>query len=390
MKITLVIPTRNRSALAMEAIRSLLGQEGCALEVVVSDNSSSEDDVRRLAEFCGASGHARLHYVRPPHAMGHAPHWDWALEQAMARTGGTHFGIHYDRKLWKPRSLRFLCAAAERFPDDVITYSCDTVFTNGRVVHATHSPATGRLYAIETAQVVRMAAAGAVRDMDTLFPHLLNCITPRPVLERIRAQFGSICDSTGPDAAFAFRLCAAAERYLHLDRSLVVVYAFGVSNGWAYLRRDAGSTTLRDYLQLNAGRLSLDAAPIPGLMLGQNVLFHEYGLVQRVAGTERFPPIDREGYLRELAFGLTLVEDPAVRAELRAVLERHGWREEERPRRTLPRRIAARIARMLRRTPRSRRFASEEEAVRYLLESPPRLQAHNPVLARYRPVEIPA
>ena len=93
----------------------------------------------------------------------------------------------------------------------------------------------------------------------------------------------------------------------------------------------------------------LDAAPIPGLEIGQNMLFHEYVLAQRVFGTERFPPIDPDGYLRELGTALRLVADPDTRQEFRSTLERHGWRagvhdrDPDAPRGLTPARIARSI-----------------------------------------------
>ena len=48
----------------------------------------------------------------------------------------------------------------------------------------------------------------------------------------------------------------------------------------------------------------LDAAPILGLNMGQNVLFHEYELVRRVTDDPEFKPIEMRGYLRELGHSL--------------------------------------------------------------------------------------
>ena len=75
-----------------------------------------------------------------------------------------------------------------------------------------------------------------------------------------------------------------------------------------------------------ATRPWLDAAPIPGLNLGQNVLFHEYEVVRRATNHPAFQPVERSGYLRELASSLWYVEDPVRREELRKTLEQHGWR----------------------------------------------------------------
>ena len=55
------------------------------------------------------------------------------------------------------------------------------------------------------------------------------------------------------------------------------------SNGWGYLRgKETGAWA--DWIKLWGDRPWIDAAPIPGINLGYNVMFHEYNLVRRVAG----------------------------------------------------------------------------------------------------------
>ena len=68
-----------------------------------------------------------------------------------------------------------------------------------------------------------------------------------------------------------------------------------------------------------------------GLNLGQNIFYHEYMLVRREAGQDRFPPVEMEGYLRDLARGLLFVSDPGRRSEMRDVLVSHGWKDDSEP-----------------------------------------------------------
>ena len=61
-----VIPTRNRAAIAMNAIRSALDQPVGNLNVLVSDNSTLEKERETLAAFCSSQSGERLRYIRPP------------------------------------------------------------------------------------------------------------------------------------------------------------------------------------------------------------------------------------------------------------------------------------------------------------------------------------
>jgi hypothetical protein len=390
MKLALVLPTRHRAAFAINAVQSLLSQRGCDVAVIVSDNSSREDEVAQLETFCRELGDPRLFYLRPPSALAMPPHWDWALGRALELTDATHFGIQYDRKLWKPDHLRMLAAACAFEPETLVTYACDFTYQKESLVGTWQMPASGRLYEIWTARVVEMAARGMIYEMGHAFPVLSNCMIPRGVLERVRSRFGNFCDSSTPDTAFAFRFCALEEKYLHFDRAVVIVYASGLSNAISLFRGERGGTW-DDFAQLWGDRPWAPAAPIPDLRLGQNVSFHEYNLVQRVMGEERFPPIDQRGYLRELARALPLISDPLRQTEMRSVLQKRGWAEEEQPRaRPFHRRAIGRLRRLFRHEKQiqERTFDNEAKAVDSLLENPLPLAEENPLIAIMQPREV--
>ncbi|HUJ13500.1 MAG TPA: hypothetical protein VL284_06870 [Thermoanaerobaculia bacterium] len=396
-EIAFVIPTRHRARLACEAIQALLPQMTAgAVQLFVSDNSANDADVRELRDFCSALGSSAVVYLRPPESLSMGTHWNWALEQAMARSNATHFGIHYDRKLVKPHAAARLVACADRHPDLLIVYPCDFTHRVENGFVAWQFPVSGREYLMRTSLVIERSASGAITEMGQTWPVLSNCIVPRAVFDRIRARFGSICDSFTPDGSFAYRFCATDDRYLFLDKAIQVMRAFSLSNGLAYYRRDSGGT-FGDFTRLWGDRPWLDAAPIPGLTLGNNCIFHEYTLVQRVAGRHRFPPVDHAGYLREIALGLRYIADLDERAALRAMLEERGWREEtqtpnpppllsrirRRAVRALPRILRQAVRKM--RPPRDPVFPTEEEAVQYLLEHERRPVKHNTLLDVMQP-----
>jgi hypothetical protein len=320
MKLGVVIPTRNRAELAILAIRALLAQP-CDLQVLVSDNSTSSSEVETLAAFCDAAGDARLVRLRPPRELSMPAHWEWALRQATERFDSTHFTIHYDRKTFRPGHLALLTDLAARFPGELITYPSD--YTGGDERHVTlwQAPATGRLYAIRTQRIAQLFAEGRWAVTAQAAPILANCVVPRATLDRIRARFGSTCDSIAPDSCFWFRFSALEERSLHFDRSLSVLHHAQFGHGYHYQHGDVA------YFRKPFGDVPwLTAAPIPGLDLGLNALYHEYELVRRETG-DRLPPIDRDGYLRDLASFIPLLPDPSARAGMLAVLRQHGFTE---------------------------------------------------------------
>jgi hypothetical protein len=390
----------------MRAAAGLLAEGGEELRVLVSDNSTDEGQAEQLAAFCRARGGARLTYLRAPQLV-MPTHWDWAVEQALARHASTHISVHYDRKVPKPGRMRALLDAIARHPDRVITYAVDQVNEQQPGFVLWQPPCTGRLYEIPTARVSEMASEGRIAEMGHSFPILSNCAVPRPVFAEIRRRFGDICDATGPDAAFTFRFCALAESYMHLDASLSIVYATYRSNGAGYL--SGRPTDYQDFKRTWGDRPWLDAVPLPGLDLGWNVLFQEYELVRREVGDERIPPLSRQGYLDGLAHGLAYVEDDARRAELRSLLEREGWRataDPAAPPGSAPRTLRSRLGGLRRRQSvvlflASRlghkpahitgfTFSSEDEAIEFAGRYPRREVDHHEGLAWFQPAGVAA
>lgn len=325
--VAIVIPTRNRTDLAIEAVRSLLAIDDPRLgHIIVSNNSSEPEQVRVLAEHCEQSTDARLLHLRPPE-LSMADHWDWAIEQALARTGATHVGIHYDRRVSYPQIARLFDVVAE-WPNLPVTYLLDQLYLRGSRFFVHQMPWSGGLYEVDTTRALHLASRGLLTDLWQDFPVLANCLVPRPTLERVRARFGSICRSLSPESCFGFRLSALTRRYVHFDRPLGVHYGLARSNGMGFLRGDSGGA-FGDFVRLTGDRPWLDAAPLPGLSLGQNVFYHEYCLAQRAAGEEKFPPIHMPGYLKDLARGLIWIRDKARQSEARDLLVRQGWREDD-------------------------------------------------------------
>jgi hypothetical protein len=320
--IAAVIPTRGRREAAVEAIRSLLDQD-CAMEIFVSDNSAVPDD--ELRDFC--RGVPAVHYLRPPREMLMAAHWDWAVRQAMERSDATHFTVHYDRKVTKPRHFGMVQSIASRWPDHLITWSHDYVADTPPPMRLWQAPWTGKVYALRSERLVQLTAAGRAGAIwSHTLPLLSNCLVPREVLSDVMARFGDLCDSTTADSCFAYRFFTVRPRSLHFDRALGVLYAPQRSAGLGYLRGRGGD--FDDFRRLWGDRPWLDAAPIPGINLGMNMLYHEYERV-RAAGAA-FPPIDREAYLDDLAGGLPFVPDAEERAALRRVLIEEGWKGRDR------------------------------------------------------------
>ena len=412
-RLAVVIPTRNRARLAINACTALMNEREPALHIYVSDNSTAPDQVEELADFCRRVDPGCLTYLRPRQPLSMPAHWDWALAVVLEKSDATHCLLHYDRRILKPGHLRYATELMNRFPDDVVAWTLDQV--NGRDQGGWVSQVEwdGRCYAIKTGRVAELTSAGRVVDMGFAFPFLSNCLVPRPVFRDIQQRFGNICHSTGADSCFTYRCCAVRDRYLLLDRALFVGYAMHRSAGWGYFSGDGGD--FRDFSDSLATQSWLEAAPIPGVSLGQNMLYHEYELVRRAISHHAFKPVEMKGYVRDLASCLPLVTDPVRAAELRTLLIEKGWDPSDVPvgsrvrhgwpwlrrfvgdiRRDAAFRVRQRRwrlhARMRPEAGRSQAtaFGADASAIAFAFDTPRRRSRRNRQLELFQPVEVAA
>lgn len=387
--IAALIPTRNRADLAMAAVRSLLDQD-CPIEIFVSDNSTSESGLR---DFC--LGKENVHYLRPARELSMPEHWEWALWQVLDRSTASHITLHYDRKLSKPNHWGALRSIATRFPDQLITFPVDFVSIDPPPRRLWQPPWTGKVYSVTTAKTAALLAASRIPELGQTLPILSNCLVPRTTLMRMAERFGDICNSNSADAPFLCRYLTVDDRYLHYDRAIGIAYAPQRSAGMGYLRGEGGD--FADYLKTWGDRQWLERAPIPGLNLGHNMLFHEYEITREQTGN-RLPPIDFNGYLRGLGEALRLKTNVAERESLKQILESHGWSGNADPYPSPPVRIRLRqfvrkLLMHLRTGPSQSTgffFRSDEAAIRFAIDHPMPVSRHATHLAGVEAEEVAA
>lgn len=317
-----VVPTRNRAALAVNAIKSVLGQPRCEVKVLVSDNSTAPEESAALARFCREAGDARLRYVAPPEPLPMTGHWEWALRLALADYGENHFIFLTDRMIFRRGVLPSVLRAAALYPDRIVSYHHDRIADYERPVRLDQHPWTGKLYEVEMRHLSYLYSQAILHPC---IPRMLNCVAPRGALGAVERRFGSHFGSASPDYNFGCRCMEVVEAIVYYDRSPIVGYALDRSNGTS-MSRGVSSRDNADFMaHFGQHQTPFSAAPIPEVRTVGNAIFHEYSVVKREAASARFFEIDKDKYMQYLAAEVEEFEEPALREEARAVLAAHGW-----------------------------------------------------------------
>lgn len=320
--LVIVIPTRNRSDLAVNAIRSVLCQRQDSISVLVSDNSTDPGEVRLLQSFCNQLSHPRLLYVRPSESLPMSEHWEWALGQAMLLCPASHYAFLTDRMVFKSGMLSKLLSIIQRHPQAVVAYNHDRINDYDKSIRLEQVPWTGKIMELKSRQLM---AATSQMYLHNSLPRMLNCAVPRFVFDEIREQLGNIFLSISPDYCFAFRSLAVLEFILYYDRPILIHYALRRSNGASYTR-GIMSKDSADFIS-NLGTTTLSfAAPVPEFRTVGNAIIHEYCVVRQAMGDTMCPDVDFSAYLQHIAREIELMRDIQLQSDMRALLWAHGWR----------------------------------------------------------------
>ncbi|MBA3710375.1 MAG: glycosyltransferase family 2 protein, partial [Planctomycetes bacterium] len=119
--ISILIPTRNRASYLGACIASALAQTERRIEVLVSDNCSSDDTASVVEGFSDA----RLAYHRHGTDLGMTGNWNFCLSQAK----GDLILLLSDDDLLEPDAVRLLARAMED-PEVAFSYG-SVVFIDG-------------------------------------------------------------------------------------------------------------------------------------------------------------------------------------------------------------------------------------------------------------------
>jgi hypothetical protein len=113
--LTILLPTRDRVAYLRQAVRSVVGQVDGDWELVVSDNTSTEDVAGVVTDFADS----RIHYVRTPAPLAVTDSWNFALEQSR----GEYILMLGDDDAVLPRYFARMRELIERFQRPELIYT---------------------------------------------------------------------------------------------------------------------------------------------------------------------------------------------------------------------------------------------------------------------------
>lgn len=319
-----VIPTRNRADLAINAILSVLNQPDCEeVQVLVSDNSTDLKDIEILHKFCQENDNKRLKYIKPPEPLSMSKHWDWAINQALEKYPINHFLYLTDRMIFKTGQLQEVRNIAKRYPEYIISYDHDRVADDKKPVKLEQMNWTGKLHRVKSTRLLGLSAQAYFHAS---LPRMLNNVAPRSVLNQISNRFENIFSSTSPDFNFCYRSLGIVDSILYFDKAVIVHYAILQSNGASFAKGVMSKASSDFVANLSQSQFCL-SSPIPALQTVGNAIWHEYCILKQEIGSDRFPDINMSNYLNYIAGEVKQIENPDLKIKMEEILSSHQNRE---------------------------------------------------------------
>ncbi len=264
---SIVIPTRNRGPLLLEAVQSVLLQNFTNYEIIVSDNSSNHEAYSLLTE---AGYMNKIKYVRPASTMTMPDHWDFASTHAL----GKYVLFVADRSVLVQGALTIIyeniLKHSKEEPLKICSWSWalyDDSISQLISEKIDYKEGSLRLYSSEEAVEEYLKS---IKLFPYSLPRGLNSCYLREYGEELRSTQGSLFKPINPDFSSAFQLLAHSKNLLFIQATLFLSRGLNLSNGGNAYQEDG-----RDYLYALGENGKVKRAPLKAALM-ENVVYEDF------------------------------------------------------------------------------------------------------------------
>lgn len=287
-KFSIIYPTRNRPAFINAALYFLREQNYSNFEVIVCDNSSSQN--LSCEEICKNYPLIDIKYLKQEVPVGMVENWNYGLSYAT----GDYIIYLSDKMFLLPHTLEFAANAAELTGADILSWVSNDYYPNdypnyfgcGRYKLAKQSPQIdGEFrYYNPSDELKRRTNASMSRSEDNPSDYARGKINfgaySRPLIERILNQTGALFYNIAPDYTSMVFGLSWANSAIELSRSGIIHLHTDLSNGGQCIVSDVAALRFLD--ELKADESLFNNMLIPGLYCSQhNLVTHDYLSLKR-------------------------------------------------------------------------------------------------------------
>jgi hypothetical protein len=270
---SVVIPTKNRSFLVGDAVRSVLRQTFPEFEVVVCDNDDTDATTRILGEIKDA----RLRHIRTG-GLTMPDNWERAVRAAR----GEYICVLEDKQVFKRRALERIHREIQQSGARSVRWITDIYNDLGAVPSIKQLPEAGPARIIAVEEILRAFTEGSMWDAARMMPVGHFSAVQRRLAEEIcRGPLGRLCAPISPDFTMAFQQLACGDAVLFIEAGLVVT-SVQHSTGRSFMMKTGLG---RQFTRELGGRDSIYYTHVPiKVPMVEGSIYNDYLAVQQVWG----------------------------------------------------------------------------------------------------------
>jgi glycosyltransferase involved in cell wall biosynthesis len=221
---SVILPTKNREALAIHAINSVLNQKFDDYELIISDNS---DDLNasRVEEFCNLNSSKKIKFYKTRN-LSMVDNWNYALNKA----SGQNLIMIEDKMVLYSDALSTIYNSLSKSKSGIVYWNYDNINDSDKYLTLIRK-------AHYTPELVRaefklnLIQRNISREVFTM-PRGLCCSVPRNLVDLVKSTFNAeFFEDTAPDMTSGFKLLHSVDEYWDCGESLVVVTSSRIGNG---------------------------------------------------------------------------------------------------------------------------------------------------------------
>jgi glycosyltransferase involved in cell wall biosynthesis len=232
---SIIIPTRNRYDTLKFSIQTVLQQQFSSFELIVSDNSDSEN-LQYLDTIREYLSDERIKYYRPETVLSMSDHWEFAVSKAI----GDYLIIFGDDDGLVSGALATIKNALEKTNVDIVSWArveyswpdrLPLQFSNQMVI-----PYRGKTGIVNGEQYIKkvIATKGDYRYL----PMFYNSAVSSKAVQLLKQKSGRVFNASSPDIYTGFAFAHLIKNYITIGNPLSINGVSARSNGAAHASGD--------------------------------------------------------------------------------------------------------------------------------------------------------
>ena len=304
---SLILPTRNRTALAEQVMRHTLRQTFADFELVVIDNGADDS----TSQAARALGDPRLRVVRTG-GLSMPDNWQTGFDSAQGR-----YVVMIEDKLFLVQDALERCAEVlSRNAPPLMAWSLATC--SGADCESLKPIGPLEIRNVPSREIIGCGLESLIDVYHKQAPRGLNMAVRRDFARDVQSRVGRLCRAMAPDYSMGALLLPFCDGVLHTYQILARTLRGGPSNGAAVGKRTPEADAFLDSLCMSREEL-LYHVPVK-IPFFQNLIVSDLMRFWRAAG-QKEAHLHLDGYYMMLLSELLLAEQDGAsfRPEARAV-----------------------------------------------------------------------